>query len=82
MTTRNKGTILLQTAQAMAVNPVTGQFQKIRLLFDNGSQRSYVTEDLCNRLKLSAEQNERLQLNTFGDQNHRTKKCDVIQLEI
>ena len=58
VSTKNKGTILLQTAQAMAVNPVTDQFQRIHLLFDNGSQWSYVTEGLCDRLKLSAEQNE------------------------
>ena len=67
MTTKNKGTILLQMAQAMAVNPVTGAFKKIRLLFDNSSQRSYVTKGLCNMLKLKAEHRERLQLNTFGD---------------
>ena len=82
VTTRNKGTILLQMAQAMAVNPVTSQLKKIRLLFDNGSQRSYVTEDLCAMLMLRAEHKEQLQLNTFGDRNHRTKNCEVVQLEI
>ena len=58
VTIKNKGTILLQTAQAMAVNPVTGEFKKICLLFDNGSQRSYVTEGLCNMLKLRSEHRE------------------------
>ena len=55
MTTKTKGTILLQTAQAITVNPVTGEFKKICLLFDNGSQRSYVTKGLCNMLKLKVE---------------------------
>ena len=51
-TTKSKGTILLQTAQSMVVNPITGKSQKIRFLFDNGSQRSYITESLCNSLNL------------------------------
>ena len=79
-TTKNRGTILLQTAQVMAVNPTNGQFRRIRLLFDNGSQRSYVTEGLCATLNLKTSRNERLQLNTFGDRNHRTKNCAVVQL--
>ena len=81
-TSRSKGTILLQTAQVMAVNPVTGKHQKIRILFDNGSQRSYITESLCSSLNLQAENNKQLQLNTFGDKNHRIKNCSVFQLEI
>ena len=81
-TSRSKGTILLQTAQAMAVNPVTGKHQKIRILVDNGSQHSYITESLCSSLNLQAENNERLQLNTFGDRNHRIKSCSVVQLEL
>ena len=79
---KNRGTILLQTAQAMAVNPTTDQFRRIRLLFDNGSQQSYVTEGLCTTLNLKPGHNERLQLNTFGDQNHQTKNCAVVQLEL
>ena len=79
VTTKNRGTILLQTAQAMAVNATAGQFRRIRLLFYNGSQRSYVTEGLCTTLNLKP---GRLQLNTFGDRNHRTKNCAVVQLEL
>lgn len=33
-------------------------------------------------LKLRSEHNEQLQLNTFGDRNHRTKNCGVVQFEI
>ena len=60
----------------------TGEFKKIRLLFDNGNQHSHVTEGLCNMMKLKSEHREQLQLNTFGDRNHRTKNCEVVHLEI
>ena len=63
VTTKNRGTILLQTAQAMAVNPTTGQFQRIRLLFDNGSQHSYVTEGLCTTLNLTNSSSDGCQSN-------------------
>ena len=81
VTTKNKCTILLQTAQVMAFNPVSGEF-KIFLLFDNGSQHSYVTKGLRNMLKLRLECRKQLKFNTFDDRNHRTKNCEIIQLEI
>ena len=82
VTTKNKCTILLLTAQAMAFNPVSGEFKKICLLFDNGSQCSYVTKGLRNMLKLRLECRKQLKFNTFDDRNHRSKNCDIIQLEI
>jgi len=39
----------------------------VRVLFDNGSQPSYITEVAQSQLKLKPVQKERLHLNTFGD---------------
>ena len=64
---KDKRTILLQTAQAIAVNPVTNCEQPVRILLDKGSQRSYITNELQHKLKLVPDHYERLQLNTFGD---------------
>ena len=36
-------TVLLQMAQAIALNPENGRLQVVRTLFNNGSQHSYVT---------------------------------------
>ena len=42
----------------------------------SGSQRSYVTESLKNKLGLIPEKTEVLNLNTFGDDKFRKQRCD------
>ena len=52
-TTEFKGGILLQTAKAIACDVTSQKETCVRILFDCGSQRSYVTESLCSKLDLS-----------------------------
>ena len=59
---RSSGLVLLQTARAMASGKEGGASVNIRILFDTGSQRSYVTEILCSRLCLKPVKKERLHL--------------------
>jgi len=75
-----KGGILLQTAQAIALEETGTRQAPVRILFDCGSQRSYVTENLCSKLGLSPIQSERLHLNTFGDAQHKTRNCKSYKL--
>ena len=53
-TTNNIGTktMLLQTAKAVAFNEHNNSSMLVRVLFDSGSQRSYVTEQVCSKLCL------------------------------
>ena len=66
-TTREGKLVLLQTARAVAFNDDTGRTINVRVLFDTGSQRSYVTDTLVSRLNLKPLKKEKLQLNTFGE---------------
>jgi len=43
---KSKPTVLLQTAQAIASNNCSQLSRPVHILFDNGSQRSYITENL------------------------------------
>ena len=70
-TVRNKGTVLLQTAKATAFNEDNTKSTHVRILFDNGSQRSYVTSSLKSRLNLKTIKTETLRLNTFGGSTFR-----------
>eukprot|EP00795_Rhopilema_esculentum_P012833 gene12833-3574_t len=74
--------VLLQTAKATAVNPSTGEKCSIRILFDNGSQRSYVTEDVVKKLQLKTEMKETLNLNTFGSAEYKSKNCKLVSFQI
>lgn len=52
----------------------------MRILFDNGSQRSYVTDNLKSKLCLKPMSSETLHLNTFGENVYRKQKGQVVTL--
>ena len=66
----------------MATNEETKTSTKVRILFDNGSQRSYVTEQVCSRLRLKPIHTERLQVNTFGGERFKIKQCKMVKFDI
>ena len=66
-----KGTVLLQTARAVATNEDGTKSSNVWILFDN------VTNTLKPRLSLEPLRKETLHLNTFGEQRYRTQDCDV-----
>ena len=65
--------ILLQTAKAVACDLREANKARVRILFDNGSQSSYITESLKQRLRLSVSKKEKLHLNTFGDDRFKSR---------
>jgi len=73
---------LLQTAQAIATNNCSQLSRPVRILFDNGSQRSYITENLRTQLKLKPICKERLHLNTFGDNKFSSQLREVYKLSL
>jgi len=73
---KDSNCILLQTAQAIALNFLN---EKSTVLFESGSQRTYITESLKARLNLKTISHERLNLNTFGNHNTTTQCCKVVQ---
>ena len=79
---RSSGLVLLQTASTMASSKEGVASVNIRILFDTGSQRSYVTEALCRHLRLKPVKKERLHLNTFGEPAFKSKTCDLVQIRM
>ena len=58
---------VLQTARATVKNSNGSKSASAKILFDSGSQRSYVTDNLRGKLGLEQLSNDTLRLNTFGD---------------
>jgi hypothetical protein len=54
----------------------------IRVLFDTGSQRTYITNSLKSRLGLKPVEKESLRLDTFGDDRVRKETCDIVKLRL
>ena len=75
-----KGTVLLQTARAKATNGVRSV--PVRVLFDTGSQRSYITNSTQAKLKLEPLRKETLYLNTFGDNKCKRQNCEIYKFNI
>ncbi|XP_066930927.1 uncharacterized protein [Clytia hemisphaerica] len=56
---------------------------KTRLLFDTGSQRSYITTELKDRLKLKCVRKENVVIKTFGNLNNaEIKRLEVVQFKV
>ena len=79
---RNSRTVLLQTARAVAYNEANNRSTPVRVLFDYGSQRSYITDHIRSRLGLASVSKERLKLNTFGESRYKTQSCEVVKLDL
>ena len=77
-----KHRVLLQTATAIATNEEGTKSTTIRVLFDNGGQRSYITESLRSRLQQKSLNTEQLNLNTFGESKFKKKSCNVVNLQL
>ena len=77
-----KGSVLLQTATAIATNEDRSKSVTVRILFDNGSQRSYVTDNIKSKLELKPTSTETLRLNTFGETAYRNQRCQVVTLPL
>ena len=73
--------VLLQTAKALTYKPGNSAVTvKARFILDSGSQRTYVSTRLRQRLKLLTENTERISIKTFGSTNENSQCVDVVRL--
>ena len=81
-TVRSKGTVLLQAAKGIAFNENNWKSSHVPILFDNGSQRSYITSNLKSKLNLKPMKIETLHFNTFGGNSFQKQSCELIRLRL
>ena len=73
--------ILLQTAKAHVYKVGNPQStMELRVLFDCGSQRSYVTKRVTTSLSLDTEHVETMLIKTFGSENEDKQEYGVVRL--
>ena len=78
---RSKQMVLLQTAQTYA-HATNGEKVPVRVLFDSGSQRSYLTNQLKMRLGLKPLKKEVVNLNVFGSEGFKRQACDLVTVRL
>ena len=80
--TDNQNNILLQTAIGHVSSIKRSDYRDVRLMFDSGSQRTYVTNELREALHLPSIRTENLIIQTFGNKNSNVERVDVVQMKI
>lgn len=81
-TSKGKTNVLLQTARAHVFGEDKAKKIAVNILFDGGSQKSYITESLKKRLALKSEKTETINLNTFGSEKSKKQSCESIQINL
>ena len=79
MQTRTKTNGLLRTARTNAYDKSTNKVP-VRILAELGSQCSYITFQLKDKLNLAHTASEMLNLNTFGSSKYSKHRCDIVKL--
>ena len=75
--------VLLQTAKAQVFRQDRpSSTVNTRIIFDSGSQRSYIVSRIRDLLALPTEITERVLIKTFGSKVEKVQVCDVVNLAI
>ena len=73
--------VFLQTAQAEVCNPLNPQLaMRVRIVLDNGSQRSYITCRVKGMLDLKPENTQYLHIATFGAKKKENRLCEAVNV--
>ena len=76
----SRGSVLLQTAKGFISSVNRANYHKIaRMIFDSGSQRSYITKELKDCLGLPTIRKETLEITLFGSEQGKVETLDVTQ---
>ena len=75
--------VLLQTAKATVLNACNDNLSaNVRVLFDSGSSKTFVSSRLCNYLKLPIIGKEKQLIKVFGESEPKFRECDVVQFTV
>ena len=78
----NQANVLLQTAFVKVGDLHLQKQSKVNVLFDTGSQCTYISNDLKNYLNLPVPRKKRILIKVFGIEDTRVKNVDTVPLKI
>ena len=81
-TSKSRQNGLMVTASVLVYGEDRTKKTRITMLFDSGSQRSYVTEELKRKLHLPINSSETINLNTFGFDKCKKVKLDSVMVNV
>ncbi|KAK5986214.1 hypothetical protein GCK32_016755 [Trichostrongylus colubriformis] len=78
----NTKDIFLLAGQAQVLNPFTQALEPVHVMLDTGADRSFISNELAQRLRLQDIDSKRLTITTFGSQTPMVKTCGVTVLQL
>ena len=79
-TDRNHGTVLLKTAKADIINGAITSHETI--LFDEGATKSFIKQDVVDKLNLRPVRKETINLAVFGNNSPSSQDFNIVKLNI
>ena len=79
-TARCDTNVLLQTAKITVVDRL-GKTFIVNALFDKGSQQTFVTTELCQKLKVPLKEKVEVRVNAFGTEDYKIRNCAVVRIK-
>lgn len=80
--TSNKNSILLQTANADVSDFSENYKSNTLILFDSGSQRTYISKELREKLKLPTLRKEKVLIKAFGKTEFDAQTVDIVAVKV
>ena len=74
--------VLLQTILFNISNPLTNKTIKVRALLDLGSQFSYISQNISNKLNLEILDSKQFSISTFGNVDSKICNSDLVEISI
>lgn len=76
--------VLMQTAVTDIVNPETSKAERVRLILDSGSHRTYITQKLADKLNVRYTGKQELKIVTFGSNSSQQiqTKCAKVDVKL
>ena len=82
LSSENDKEVLLATARAQVFREDETRREYTRMLFDNGSQRTYVTEELVTKLDATVVEKKKLSIGTLGSAVPREEDVKVVKIKV
>ena len=80
LSVKENTSVLLRTAVVRLANENDSKSVKVRVLFDSGSQKSYVTQRIADCLELQKVTSESINVLVFGKSNSVSKNVNIFSL--
>jgi len=79
---QSRSDVLLKTSVTQVYSSNANDYADANILFDEGAQRSFITEDLARRINLKRYGTESLSVSTFGDSAKNVCNLDTGTVKI